>query len=142
MTDVTTVVANAAPGNAQQCQLRNYEAGEALNLLDAVYIDSNDKVQKADADASLTLAKGIGVVVASKDGETTVSLGDRCSVCLGGPVEGFSGATPNATAWVSTIAGGITETAPTGGAYQQALGRFVSSTCLWVNPAMGSPDSA
>ena len=142
MTDVTRVVANAAPGNAQQVIPRNMAAGEAMALLQAVYVSAADTCKLADADLGEAESRAIGIVLASQTGETSVALGERVSVCLFGPVEGFSGATPGANAYVSTTAGGITETKPTGGAYQQAIGRFVNATCLFVNPVLADPASA
>lgn len=121
---------------------RNYRAGGACTVGYAGYLDSNGYVQHADADVSEAASRGRGVIVASKDGETSIASGDRCSMVVFGPVGGFAGMTPGAPVYIDTTVGTYTHTKPTGGAYQQSIGWAESATVLWVNPDSGDPASA
>jgi len=142
MADISLTSANIRPANAHQCIMRNFKSGAALTVGYGVYIDSSGYVQHADADAGETEARGIGVVVASVDGETSVTSGDNASVCVFGPVGGYSGMTPGEPVYVSTTVGRLTQTKPSGGAYQRAIGWALSATVLFVNPDVEDPDSA
>lgn len=123
------------------CVTRNFKAGGALTVGDPAYLDSNGYVQEADANAGETQARARGVVVASKDGETSVTSGDRCTLAVFGPVGGFSGMTPGAPVYISSTAGEYTHTKPTGGAYQQPIGWAEAADVLFVNSAAGDPSS-
>lgn len=79
-------------------------AGVAIR--DVVYISAADTVDKADA-SDISTAPAVGVVI-SKPTATT------CRVKSFGVIPGFSGLTPKATIFLSTTAGGITESPPTG----------------------------
>jgi hypothetical protein len=111
----------------------NLVAGAALTVGYAVYLDSSGYAQHADADLSAVGARVVGIVVASKDGSTTVASGDRCSVAVWGRVTGFSGMTPGAPVYISKTVGRLDQTAPTSGAYPNAIGRAVSATTIFVN---------
>jgi hypothetical protein len=136
---ITITSANVRVGN--DAVLRNYKSGAAVTVGYSVYLDSSGYVQHSDADASEVKSRGIGIVVASKDGETSVTSGDRCTVCLFGPVYGFSGMTPGEPVYVDTTAGLLTQTKPTS-AYQHSIGYAESATCLFVNPDTEDPSSA
>lgn len=84
-----------------------YVAGEALNLIDAVYISSADTVSKANA-SSVIPAKMIGFTSASAASAGVVPIVSE------GLLSGFSGLTPGARYYLSTTAGLITTTIPTG----------------------------
>lgn len=122
--------------------VRNKVAGAALTVGYGVYYDSSGYAQHADADLGETQARARGVVVASKDGETAVASGDRCSVCVFGPVGGFAGMTPGAPVYIDTTVGGFTHTKPTGGAYQQSIGYAEAADVLFVMPDTQDPASA
>jgi hypothetical protein len=121
--------------------VRNYQAGAAVTVGYAVYLDSNGYVQHADADASEAASRGRGIVVASKDGETSVSSGDRCSVCVFGPVGGYSGMTPGEPVYVSDTVGRLDQSQPSS-AYRQALGWADSASVIFVNPDVQDPSSS
>jgi hypothetical protein len=141
MSDITVTSANVQVGNS--AIPRNFAAGEALTVGYCVYISAADTVKHADANVvgGEAAARGIGIVTSSKDGETTVNSGDRCTVTVFGPVEGFSDMTPGEPVYVSGTAGRLDQTKPTGGAYQRAIGHALSATCIFVNPDSGDPDS-
>lgn len=122
---------------------RNKKSGAACEVGYAGYYDSSGYVQHADADtAAVTTAHARGVIVASKDGETSITSGDRLSLCVFGPVGGFAGMTPGLPVYIDTTVGGYTHTKPTGGAYQQSIGYAESASVLFVNPDTQDPASA
>ena len=141
MGDITVTAADVRLANAQQCITRNMKANATMTVGDFVSRDASGYAVKADADVLEATARAVGVIVETKDGETAVVSGDQISVCVFGPVEGFSSMTPGANAYVSKTAGKIDHTKPTGGAYQQAVGRAESATCLFVNPVLADPSS-
>jgi len=115
-----------------------YTAGDTITIGYAVYIVDDGDVEHADADASQAASRGIGIAVESYDGETSVTAGDPVSVCVFGPVEGFSGMTPGDPIFVSDDVGRIADAA---GTYSRAIGRADSATQLWVNPESTNPSS-
>lgn len=121
--------------------VRNYQAGAALTVGYAVYHDSNGYVQHADANASEAASRGRGIVVASKDGETSVSSGDRCSVVVFGPVGGYSGMTPGEPVYISDTVGRLDQTQPSN-AYRQAFGWADSASVIFVNSDVADPSSS
>lgn len=138
MADVTVTAAQVKALQANGAIVRRYTAGAALTVGEAVYIASDDGyVDPADASAVGT-AKGIGIVVESYDGSTAIAAGDPCSVCVFGPVSGFSGATPGGKAWVSNEAGNVADAA---GDVAHELGYFESATVLFVNPDVAGAGS-
>jgi hypothetical protein len=114
--------------------VRNKQSGAACIVGYPGYYDSSGYVQHADADLGAVQARARGVIVASKDGETSITSGDRLSLCVFGPVGGFTGMTPGQPVYLDTTVGGYTHTKPTGGAYQQSIGYAESATVLFVNP--------
>lgn len=121
--------------------VRNYQAGAALTVGYAVYLDSSGYVQHADANGSEAASRGRGIVVASKDGETSVSSGDRCSVCVFGPVGGYASMTPGEPVYVSDTVGRLDQDQPSN-AYRQALGWADSASVIFVNPDVQDPSSS
>ena len=107
----------------------SYTAAEALIAGDLVFLDSAGKMAKADADAEATtkglLAVSTGVVVANASG-AFVLIGNMTS----------SGLTTGSTYYVSTIAGEVTATMPSGsGSIVRVIGHATSTTNLFVNPS-------
>lgn len=138
---ITFTAANIRP--LESAVTRNKQAGAACNVGYSFYYDSSGYVQQADPDAGTEVeARVKGIIVASKDGETSISSGDRCTVCVFGPVGGFAGMTPGQPVYQSTTAGTYTHTAPTGGAYQPEVGYAESATVLFVSPDSEDPASA
>lgn len=124
--------------------MNQFAAGVALTIGQAVYVDSNDLLQLAIASASLT-ARVIGLVVGSPHfayGQTTIAAGEFATICVLGPVWGFSALVAGTVYWIDkTTAGALTDTAPTA-AYQFALGRAESSDTFFVYPGVSAPVSA
>lgn len=123
--------------------IRNYMAGGTVVVGNAVYLDSDGKVQKADANASLAASRAIGIVVntSSLYGETSAPAGSYVSVCVFGPVYGFSGLAEGTFGWVGTTAGEIVDAAPST-AYQYILGQCDAADIFFVRPGIENPTSA
>lgn len=127
---------------------RSGVANATINMGDAYYIaDDQDnilpKVAQADANVSAALANARGIVVAVvREGETQAVAGDGVTLVTFGPVGGFSGLTPGARQFISSTAGGVTETAPTGaGTWTQPIGYAESDSVLFVAPGLAAPAS-
>jgi len=137
----------ATPRNASAllgARVRDYEAGETLELLEAAYIHTDGKAYKARANTAAS-AKGSGIVTSVNDpaGGTTAPAGKRVSICHDGPIGGFSGMTPGATVWLSAAtAGDLTETQPTGAlTWSRVMGQAYEEDVLWVMPGVSNPPS-
>lgn len=143
MAALSFTAANISADPIQGSIIRNKQAGAAVSVGQAVYIDSDGKVQPADANVSLTTSMGHGVVVnsASLYGETSIASGAYCSICVFGPVYGFTGLAEGTQAWVGATAGEIVDTAPTGGAYQRVMGYALESDVFFVDPGQSTPGS-
>jgi len=94
-------------------------AGEALTEGQPLTMKSDGKCYKADADDS-ALRPAIGVA-----GFTAASAAN-VSVVTRGQVGGLSSLTKGGAVYVSTTAGGTTQTQPT--AYSQSIGKAISAT--------------
>jgi hypothetical protein len=114
---------------------RQYLAGGTVAMGQSVYNASDGDVELTDANVAVT-SEAIGVIVAVGDaGETTAADGDAVTVCVYGPVGGFSSLTPGAKQYVGETAGAIVETAPTGSAtWTKPIGYAESASVLFVNP--------
>lgn len=130
MANISLTKANIRALTENGALIRPYTAGGAINIGDAVYIAADGDVEQADASAAAT-AGAHGVAVESYDGEESVAAGDPVSVCVFGPVSGYSGATPGTKAWVSNDAGRIADAA---GDNAHELGYFERAGVLFVNP--------
>jgi hypothetical protein len=139
MSDIT--VTSAQVSLQKGANTRSYDAGASCTVGYAGYIDSDGDVQHSQSDTTEEAARGVGIIVGSYDGETSITSGNRLSLCTFGEVNGFSGMTPGAPVYVSANAGRITHTAPTSG-YARALGYAKTATTLFVNPESGDPSSS
>lgn len=93
--------------------VRTFTAGASGNVGDAVYVDSNGRVQPASASAAGT-ALALGVVVsAGTSGAVAFASGDAVSVVIVGAVNGFAGMTPGAKCYLSNTAGKLADAAGT-----------------------------
>jgi hypothetical protein len=123
---------------------RNKQAGGTANMGDAVYIDSNGKVQQARANAAAT-SDAVGILAAiAVPGATAAATDDGVTVVPFGPVGGYSGLTPGAIYYVSdTTAGDITATAPSGaGKWAKSIGYAESASVLFVDPGIAAARSS
>lgn len=145
MTSASFTAANISASQEQGSLIRNFEADESGGIGDAVYITSAGKVKLADAnvDASPLVAQAVGIVVAVPDpyGSTTFVAGNRVSVCLFGPVWGWSSLVEGTLLYASKTAGDVEQTIPTS-AYQWAIGYAIADDCLFVHPGIAAPVSA
>ena len=135
MADLTLSAANIRPliGSV----VKEGVAGGAVTIGDEVYLDANAEWQRTDSDAAGT-ATGLGIVVATASGETTVAADAGIEVCTFGPVAGFSGLTPGAFGFTSANAGKIAETA---GTVTWRLGYCFDVTVFYVAPGISAPTS-
>ncbi len=138
MADISLTAAQIRPLVANGAVLRSYKAGAALTVGQAVYLASDGDVEPADANA-VASARAIGIVVESRDGETSIASGDPCTVCVFGPVSGFSGMTPGANCYVSDTAGKVADAA---GTCSRIIGYAETAGILFVHPEQNDPSSA
>ncbi|MCG3177540.1 MAG: hypothetical protein MOGMAGMI_02514 [Candidatus Omnitrophica bacterium] len=111
MADLTITAKSVRP--LPNALVRDFIAGGTVNVGDLVYVDSNGKVQQANASAAGTaVAIGIAVAVGSL-GATAAASGDVVSVVLVGAVNGFSSLTPGVKVYVSNTAGKCADAAGT-----------------------------
>ena len=104
-------------------------AGEAITDRDAVRIGANGLIYQADADAVATMpCMGIAI--------TAGAAGQNISMFIQGPVEIPGSAwTLGGKIYVSTVAGGLTQTAPAGvGDITQEVGVALNATQIYFNP--------
>lgn len=144
MADATVTAANVSADPWMGSVIRNVVAGATLAPGDVVYINSSGQAALADADVSALVVDGIGIVVNTTDwaGSTAIASGDRCAVCVFGPVYGFASLTKGIYYWVSKTAGKLADTAPTSGAYQKRMGYALDDgVTFWVNPGSAAPAS-
>jgi hypothetical protein len=119
---------------------RPMTAGGTITVGHLVYNNGTaNTVVRADADASQAASAAIGIAVESYNGETTIVSGDPVTVCVYGPVSGFSGATPGALGWVSDTVGRLDTAA---GTYDRIMGYFESASVFFVSPDINNPSSA
>lgn len=135
MADIALTSANIRPLTGSV--LRRFEAGAALTVGYAVYIAADGDVEHADANAA-GLEQVIGVVVASRDGETSIDSGDPATVCVFGPVSGYT-MTPADTIWLSDTVGRVADAAAT---FDRIVGYAESASVLFVNPVRSVAASA
>ena len=120
-------------------RVRPYTAGGTVTIGQCVYIATDGDVEPADANAGTPAEQGIGIAVQSYDGETTITSGNPVSVCVFGPVSGFSGMTPGDVLYVSNTVGRIADAA---GAFTRVIGHAERAGVLWVNPEQSDAASS
>lgn len=122
--------------------LSPYKQAAVCEVGSAVTLNADEELVLADAN-SATLVRFVGLVVNTQSlyGETSVPIGDTVSVCQFGPVYGFEGLVPGTLYYVSDTPGELTDTPPTGGAYQSAVAHAIAEDALFINPTYAVPDS-
>ena len=142
MTALTVTAADVSATEERGAIFDRYEAGEALTLGQAVYLNSSNKAYKAVNDSSAH-AKAVGIVTGAPNfyGETTVASGDIATVCVYGPVWGFSSLSSGKDGWVGSTAGQLVDAAPTPNVYQFIVGHAIDDQTFFVDPGTGSPTS-
>lgn len=139
MGDINLTAADIRPLTENGAVLRKFTAGGAITVGDVVYIAADGDVEAADANAGTPAEQGIGIAVESKDGETSISANDPVSVCLLGPVAGFSGMTPGDVLYVSNTAGKLADAA---GSFSRVMGKALTASIFWVNPEQSDAASS
>lgn len=131
MGDIALTAANirALPDNGSI--IRRHIAGGVLAVGQLVSLSADGFVDPADGNIALgTLARPIGIVVSSYDGETAIASGDPVSVVVFGPVSGFSGMTPGDNHYLSDTAGKVADAV---GTYDKIVGYAEAATILFVH---------
>lgn len=118
--------------------LQSYRAGGTISIGNLVYLASDGDVEHADGNGSLATAAAIGIAVASYDGETSVASGDPVTVCVFGPVSGYSGMTPGANVYVSDTVGRLSTVA---GTASRIIGYSRSASVVFVHPQQNTTSS-
>lgn len=144
MTAITAPTTKISADQAKGSVLRNVQLAEAMTLGTdlAVALDSSGKLVKADANDS-SKARAIGILVAGSNlyGETSLPAGSYGTVCVFGPVYGFSSLAEGTYVWVSETAGELDDTAPSSAAYQHIVAQCMSTGILHVMPGISTPTS-
>lgn len=138
MADITVTAQQVRALTRNGARVRRHRAGGTITIGNLVYIASDGDVEEADANVA---GKGaaIGIAVQSYDGETTINSGDPVTVCVYGPVSGYSSLTPGTMLWVSDNVGRIGDAA---GALDRIVGYAETANIVFVNPEMNVPSSA
>lgn len=121
--------------------IRRFEAAAVMDIGTVVYIDTNGKVNKAQATtAAAAQARGI-VVGVGATGKSTCAIGDALDVVTHGPVElGVTGLTDGSALYVSATAGLMDQTAPaTAGQFKYVIGYAHSDMGIYVQGQMVVP---
>lgn len=130
--------ANIRALQANGAVVRPYNAGAEVTIGYAVYIAADGDVEHADGDVDAATAKGIGIAVESYDGETTVVAGNPVSVCVFGPVSGFTGMTPGDNLYVADTVGRLGDVA---GTFSRIMGYVERAGVFFVHPEQNDPAS-
>jgi hypothetical protein len=124
---MSSVVTSANFETQHLCGAAALVAGEALSALDAVCIKADGYVYKADANEPL-LVPCVGLAENAAASGATVDIVDT------GWIDGASGLTPGDYIYLSTTAGGVTQSKNT---IAQVLGIAVTSTRWKLNIQFG-----
>lgn len=142
MAAVTITPANISANWDRGSVIIDYPTAVEVEIGEAVYLDSNNELNLAVATAEAT-ARAIGIVVGVPDqyAGTTSPANSWASVCVFGPVYGFTGLDSGQPIWVAeTPAGGLVDTIPTT-AYTWVIGNAVGEDTLYVHPGQTTPVS-
>lgn len=138
MADIAFTAAEIRALQANGAIVRPYRAGGTITVGHVVYVAADGDVERADANAA-GQEQVIGIAVESFNGETTILAGDPVSVCVFGPVSGFSGMTPNTTIWLSDTVGRMADAAAT---FDRIIGYAERAGVIFVNPVRSEAASA
>ena len=119
--------------------VRPYRAGGTITVGNLVFVATDGDVEAADGNVDAVSATAVGIAVCGLDGETAIASGDPVSVCVFGPVSGYSGMTPGDILYVSDTVGRV-DTAP--GTFDRAIGYAERAGVVFVNPQINDPSSA
>lgn len=128
MAAITRTKANVRP--LAGAIIRRGEAGGTIEAGEAVYLNGANGWAVADGSAAAT-ALARGIMVSPQDAVD----GDTIDICVFGPIEGYSSATPGSLAYVSDTAGELDTAA---GTKTMILGWFETATKFFCNPGMAA----
>lgn len=112
MADLTVVSANIRAITSHGAVVVPGIAGATVTIGYLVYQAADGHWEHADANAA-GLETALGVAVESYDGEDTVAAGNALSVCITGPIGGYTDVTPGALYYVSDTVGRIADATAT-----------------------------
>lgn len=140
MAQITVTPKNVRlPNETETIKIRGIAGAAGLTPGMSVYKDGTNNWKAGDADAAAA-AQIRGVILSLPNGSLSSVVGDMMDIVTHGRITGFSGMTPGATVFQSTVAGGIDHTSPpSGGDYPFAVGWADSDTVLYVNPQISVP---
>lgn len=116
-------------------------AGATVTIGYLVYQAADGDWEHADAN-SAGLEGVLGVAVESYDGEDTVAAGNALSVCMQGPVSGYTSLTAGAIYYLSDTVGRLADAT---GTFDRLVGRGVElagEVVLWVDITLSDEASA
>lgn len=137
MADLTVTAKDVRPLDGST--VRGYDLGGAATPGQAMYIASDGDIEVADANGSAALRRFRGLLVAIEGGRSTGVAGHRATLCVYGPVAGFSGLTPGANVYLSDTAGALAD-AP--GSEVVPVGYAESATVVFLQPELDQPASS
>lgn len=141
MTAVAVTSANVRALTSHGAVVVPGTAGATVTIGYLVYQAADGDWEHADANAA-GLEGVLGVAVESYDGEDTVAAGNALSVCMQGPVSGFTSLTPGAIYYLSDTVGRLDDAA---GTFDRLIGRGVElagEVVLWVDITLSDEASA
>lgn len=119
------------------------QAGGTVTVGYLCYMASDGDWEHADGNvADGVAAKAHGVCVASYDGETTIAAGNALSICVFGPVSGYTSLSAGANYYLSDTVGRIGDAV---GTYDRIVGfgiELAGEVCLFVHPQQNDPSSS
>lgn len=134
MADMTVVSANVRALTSHGAVVVPGVAGGTVTIGYAVYQAISDgEWLHADANVSAEVAAVLGIAVESFDGEDTVIAGNALSVCVLGPVGGFTDLVSGDVYYLSDTVGRIADAAAT---FDRIVGRgmmLAGQVVLWVD---------
>lgn len=141
MTVVAVTSANVRALTSHGAVVVPGEAGATVTIGYLVYQNADGEWEHADANADGE--EGVlGVAVESYDGEDTVVEGNALSVCMMGPVSGFTDLDAGAIYYLSDTVGRLDDAA---GTFDRLIGRGVllaGEVVLWVDITLTDAASA
>jgi anaerobic C4-dicarboxylate transporter len=146
MTALTITPANISASEERGAVKARFVAAVDLTVGMAVYLDTNNKVNKCTALTALG-AQCIGIIVTPDNfsAESTIRAGGTATVCVFGKVWGWQVSNTlisGKPVYVDkTTAGSLNDAAPTG-AYQFQVGHELGNDTIFVDPGTSSPVSA
>jgi len=141
MADIALTAANIRPLTSHGAIVLPGVAAATVTVGSLVYETSTGWAH-ADGNVSTTLAKSQGVCVASYDGETSIAAGNALSVCVFGPVSGYTSLTAGANYYLSDTVGRIGDAV---GTFDRIVGfgvKLAGEVCLFVSTQQNDPSSA